>query len=176
MRTTCIGFIVTTLVVSLAIAAPGRAQSLAGAASRLKPGDTVYVLDASGRTTEGTFLEMSRASIKLSRPAPLEIRASEVYRVEKLGDPVWDGALKGGAILGAWCALVCGQGLDSRDSWFAVVAVNAGFGAAIGAVIDWAHKGRTAVYKREPGTSSVRSIVEPIVAPGRKALLVRIGF
>lgn len=51
-------------------------------------------------------------------------------------DSLRNGAIIGAIVLGTWCLIVCGQGLDSSDQLAGVVALNAGLGALIGAGID----------------------------------------
>lgn len=51
-------------------------------------------------------------------------------------DSLKNGAVIGAVVLGTWCLIVCGQGLDSSGQLPAAVAVNAGLGALIGATID----------------------------------------
>lgn len=58
-------------------------------------------------------------------------------------DSVMDGALVGAVVLGAWCAIVCGQGLDNAGQLPLAVLAAAGYGALIGAGID-AMQSRTA--------------------------------
>ena len=55
--------------------------------------------------------------VRLPGGSLLVLTQEEFEKIQRRGDPVWGGALKGGAIMGAWCALVCGQGLDSPDLW-----------------------------------------------------------
>jgi hypothetical protein len=86
---------------------------------------------------------------------PEERRFSEgaIAKVRR-NDPVWNGAVIGGLVLGIWCARVCGQGLDSSsDSLLAVVAANAGFGALIGAGVDAGQRPRV-LYIRNAGPTA----------------------
>ena len=73
-----------------------------------------------------------------------------------LGDSLKNGAIIGAVVVGAWCALVCGQGLDSSGQIPIAVAANAGLGALIGAGIDADHRGRTLLYPRSSTVSRVR--------------------
>jgi len=58
------------------------------------------------------------------------------------------GALIGGLALGAWCALVCGQGLEGNDPPLAAVALaQGGVGAAVGGLIGFTREGRKTIYR-----------------------------
>lgn len=75
---------------------------------------------------------------------PMTVPLAGVIRIEVPGDPLANGAIIGAAVFGAWCAFVCGQGLDDSSQLGSAVAVN----TVLGAAIDAAHKGRTPIYQR----------------------------
>jgi hypothetical protein len=64
-------------------------------------------------------------------------------------DSLKNGAIIGAVVLGTWCAIVCGQGLDSPGKLPLAVLVAAGEGAAIGAGIDAMHSRKTGIYFRK---------------------------
>jgi hypothetical protein len=73
--------------------------------------------------------------------------------------------------LSAWCALVCGQGLDRAGDWPKAVLAAGGWGALIGAAIDAAHRHRTVIYRRP----SIALFVNP--SRGARVLVdMRISF
>jgi hypothetical protein len=84
-----------------------------------------------------------------------------VAQIDRIGDSLKNGAIIGGLIAGVWCAVVCGQGLDSKVQLPAVVAANAGIGALIGVGIDAANQKRTTIYQRRtaPGGSTLRAVI-----------------
>jgi hypothetical protein len=84
------------------------------------------------------------------------ILLADVAQVDRAGDSLKNGAIIGALVVGAWCALVCGQGLDSADQLPVAVAVNAGVGALIGIGIDAANQERTTVYRRPTPSDSRR--------------------
>jgi hypothetical protein len=51
-------------------------------------------------------------------------------------DSLKEGAIIGALVMGAWCLLICGQGLDRPSQIPLAVAASAGMGALIGAGID----------------------------------------
>jgi hypothetical protein len=76
-----------------------------------------------------------------------DIALARVRRIQVVGHSVTKGAWIGGLVGGVWCAWVCGQGLDHSTAWLAVVAANAGFGAAIGAGVEAAMPKRVTIYQ-----------------------------
>jgi hypothetical protein len=101
--------LVAALVVSTAYATPIYAQTLGDAARRAKAGDIVYVQDRDGRTIEGRLVSLDEQSVHLASPGATEIPASQIVRIDRLGDPVWDGAVKG-ALIGLPMAALSLQG------------------------------------------------------------------
>ena len=102
-------------------------------------GDQVrgHLLDLSDRTL--TILEAGQR-----RSLPLDT----VLRIDVDGDSVRNGAIIGAAVLGGWCAIICGQGLSDGGQVVAASLANAGFGALLGAGIDALHQGRTTIFRR----------------------------
>src|SRR5947208_9260964 len=84
----------------LVYSAHGPFQPLQG---RLKVGQKALVLTSSGRTISGKVTELSPSSLVLTNGSIRQIiDASEVAIVKKPG-PIWDGAVKGGAIGWSQC-------------------------------------------------------------------------
>lgn len=118
-----------------------------------------------GDRLRGTLLELSPAAVTLlvdgtRREYPL----SRVDTIQSEADSLRNGALIGAAIVGGYCLLVCGQGLDHGDALLPAVLVNAGIGALIGIAIDGASSNRTVLY-RAAGPPPGRSLaVRPSVS------------
>ena len=131
-----------------------QAQSPSGALADLqrllKPGQGVVVTDRSGQKTTGRFVGVVDDTLVLRLPEAGRFPAETIAQVKR-SDPIWNGAVIGGVILGTLCALVCGQGLDSRNSLMPVVAGNAGIGALIGLGMDALTK-PDILYQRLPPT------------------------
>ena len=51
-------------------------------------------------------------------------------------DSLKNGAIIGAIVMGTWCAIICGQGLDRTSQLPLAVAAGAGIGALMGAGID----------------------------------------
>ena len=122
---------------------------------RVKVGDIIYVTDReTGLAVSGRLKALSPSEVAIDgyvfQPHP-------GLQIQREGDAIWEGALAG---LGAGLLLGSTVGPDtcaSRSS--ALCAVAAGLElAAIGACIDWRHKGRTTIYKaaRTRGRTSIQ--------------------
>jgi hypothetical protein len=141
----------------------GPVSSVDQLATKVKRGDTIYVLDANGGETKGTLAEASESSIRLRVNGQMrEIPAGDVQRVARRGDRLWNGALIGAAAGGALavssqgdptCAelnRLYGKGTCYNSSNPLGVLVGAAIGGAIGAGIDALIPGRTVVYRATP--------------------------
>jgi len=131
----------------------------------LKPGDRVAITAPDGTQTTGPITTLNRdtfrvGTVDLSRTSPI--------LVERIGDPIWDGAAYGAGI--AVMASVAGQTGVRAAATTAVIL------GSIGAIIDGCVKGRTTLYGgTDPlGRSSSLRLV-PDIGPRRKgaALIVR---
>lgn len=152
----------------LAIMAVAVLVTAARTSAQDKAGDThrnrlaTVTLDGSA-PVKGRLLDLTPETIALLVDGKrVEIPMTTVDVVTVGGDPVGDGAAIGGAVLGVWCALVCGQGLRSGGEYALAVAFNTGLGALIGAGIDAAHSDQTTVYRRKDAAKA--AVLRPAVA------------
>jgi hypothetical protein len=142
----------------------GPASSISELQTKVKRGDTIYVLDTDARESKGTLTEVSESSIRLLVKGQIrEIPAGDVQRVARRGDKLWNGALIGAAVGGIlaasstgdpYCAeldRLYGNGtcVKTSDGTLGVLAGAVVFGA-IGAGIDALIPGRTVVYRATP--------------------------
>ena len=152
--------------------------------TKLKSGDTVYVLDTSARETRGRFARVSPASIAVLADGQIrEIPFDEVLQVARRGDRLWNGVVIGGAfgaMVGVTVNAASGGCLfpscvTTAGERTVFVLVVAGVNAAIGAGIDALIRGRTVVYRATPR----RTVhVNPIFsgAHGVATASVAVGF
>jgi hypothetical protein len=153
-----------------AVADAQPARSVAALLSRVATGDAVYVTDRDGREVKGPILDLSESTLVLGVLGQrMEIPFDRVARVERDGDPPWNGAA-----IGALVALP-----------FALVSINdcAGCGpyavstfvfyAGIGALFDFAHIGRTRIYAAPPTRTAS---LAPILSGQRKGIALAVTW
>ena len=153
----------TVFVASAAWAQP--ASSPGALSTRVKTGDTVYVLDTMSREVTGVFGRVSDTAISLTVDgAEREIPFSEVRRVTRRGgDSLWNGVL-----IGAGVGALGGSLQGAR-----MALTGAALYGALGAFIDSQKRGRVVVYSA-PGRASLR--VVPMFVGGRRAIQVALLF
>jgi hypothetical protein len=131
----------------------------------LKLGDHVAVTASDGTQTTGVITAMNRDAFRVGA---VDLSATSPTLVERIGDPIWDGAAWGVGVAAiqavGQCTVRCG----------AKLAVIYG---AIGAIIDASIKGRTRVYGSSDTIGRGTSLrVIPEIDAHRKAVAVAIGF
>lgn len=140
------------------------------AAVKLKPGDVIYVTTPSGAELSGRLGRLSPTTLSIDG---YDFKPEAGLKVEKRGDPLWDGTAIGllaGLAIGAFTAAdECG----TEWSLAQCALAGAGWGSLLGLVIDWQHSGRTLVYSGASSTSQpeMRSVV-----PRTPQLSIRVGF
>jgi len=107
---------------------------------RLKIGDTVYVTTSGEGELKGIVANLSASMLKVDGH---EFSPAPNLKIEREGDPVWDGALIGAGIASLASLFVYPHSKDRVG----VSLVAAGVGAFWGALVDFSIKGRTVVYK-----------------------------
>jgi hypothetical protein len=125
-----------------------------------KAGEEVVVTQTdSGDEMLGRIVNLSPESLALLvNGQRVDVPIEKVLRIDGRRDSLVNGAVIGAAVLGGWCAFICGQGLDSNSSLPAAVAVNAGLGALIGVGFDALHKGRSPIYVKPAKAGSALQV------------------
>jgi hypothetical protein len=172
----------TSLLTSLALIGITLSSSIANGQTSPAPdfsklkvriGDMVYVTDQdTGVKFAGRLAARSPSEVTVDghvfQPRP-------GLKIEREGDPIWEGALAG---LGTGLLLRYTAGPDTcRNHTFDLCAIAAGLqGTAVGAYIDWRHKGRTTIYQaaRAPGRTSVRLL--PQLSARQRGVALTMSF
>jgi hypothetical protein len=150
VRTACL------IVLAFAASPPLRAQQVLtarDAASLRAAKNEVFVqLASTPAEIHGRLTTFDAAALTLEVDGrSYTFPPDEVLRIDTIGGTnrhkLVRGALIGGLVTGAWCALVCGQGVDSRSEYSMAVVGNGGLGAAIGGLIGFMREGRETIYK-----------------------------
>lgn len=153
------------------------------ASGSVRPGDTIYITDASGETMKGTLADISPAGVVVDSGMLADSRrtipAAAIERIQR-ADPLTNGVLIGVAagvgIAAVSPALVCDLP-DPECGWraFGFVGVPAGVGSVVVAtLLDRAI--RRTVYRARPGASTTGISVAPLAAPATAGLTVRFRF
>lgn len=156
-------------LILFACSAPARAQA---SLERLKLslGDRVEVTERSGVITTGVLTDVTGAMVQAgNRDFPIDT----VLKVERRGDPVWDGLLIG-AGFGLLLSPLAEEGCLSGSRVPCVIGPMLVYGG-FGALIDWGHEGKTTIYRAAPRAGKGARLA-PIVAPGAGGVAVAIGF
>ena len=158
------------IVLAAAIGLPAQAAAqptLADAVgTKLRTGDTVYVLDSSAREITGVYGKISDSSITLMVNGDLrDIPFADVRQLTRRGrDTLWNGTLTGAAVGGLFNGMLQGAryAIGGAILW-----------GAIGAAIDKAVDGRVVLY-RAPAVKSV--VVGPLMSDGVRGVRVAVKF
>jgi hypothetical protein len=127
----------------LPLSAPTSFEPLEITRLDLKRGQRVWITEG-GITLEGSIVDLTRDRI-LADSHEFDTRAS--LRIEREGDPIWDGAAIGFG-LGLLAGVAGAQGCPSSNHVPSCIMKPAIVTAGIGTLVDALHKGRTTVKLR----------------------------
>jgi hypothetical protein len=132
----------------------------------LKVGDEVAVTAPDGTQTTGRVTSLAATTF---REGNVDLSSTAPVRIERIGDPIWDGVAMGVGVatleaVAVQCSLRCG-------------ATIAAIYGTIGGIVDWRIKGRTVIYGAPdaPGRSSSLRVI-PEIDAHRKALALAVRF
>ena len=147
-----------TLTLLSMVTAPGCAthrppvSDFARLAAELRPHDRIRVTTESD-VAEGTLLAIDANGLTIRAVRDRTLACSQIQRVEKRGDSVWNGALIGAAII----AVPSWNGCQSKGRDLKCVAVGLGIFAGLGAALDTGHAGsQTRYVARQDSCGGVR--------------------
>jgi hypothetical protein len=138
---------------------------------RLRIGDIVYVRDTQQNVeVRGPLRSLSPHEVLIDgyRFAP-----TAGLEIEREGDAIWNGAAIGFLLGGVAGVTVGAEGCLDRAKIYCFVGGGLTYGA-IGAFIDWRHKGRTRVFPAPDRRATLR--VTPDVRAHRKGAVLAVRF
>jgi hypothetical protein len=116
----------------------------------IRAGDTVFVVERTEGASAGVVTRVTPTELVVSVSGQeRRLTESTVAWIERSPDPIWDGAAGGVGVALPWAL----YGLASGDPGALIIL---GGGAAIGAALDAAVKGKEVIYGKPPGFSFMR--------------------
>jgi hypothetical protein len=139
----------------------------------VKVGEKVYVTDlATGVEVSGPLTALTATELGINgrsfAPAP-------GMKIEKAGDPIWDGTLIAAGIGTLAGTTVGSEACLHHSLWPCAISGAISYGL-IGALIDSLHKGRTRIYKSPSGSQSASVRVMPQVDSRQKGVALAFAF
>lgn len=132
----------------------------------LKVGDEVAVTAPDGTQTTGRVTSLAATTFRVGA---LDLSSTAPIRIERIGDPIWDGIAMGVGVatlevVATQCTLRCGATL-------------AAIYGTIGGIVDWRIKGRTVIYGAPdaPGSTATLRVI-PQIDAHRKAVALAVRF
>jgi hypothetical protein len=184
--------ILLSFVLPVAASAQAVATSFEELRSLVKPGDTIHLTDATGRTISGRLADLSASSLEVlvrdiapdGRESRRRLSESEVGQIlVQRRDPVWRGTLIGlgvTALPAVWLISYGSQatreGYSTGEELIGTGVVLFGVGAGIGALIDAAINERTLVFYGNPNKRSGSVQVSPVVSKSAAGIQMLVRF
>lgn len=137
---------------------------------RLLVGEPVDVTESNGTMISGVLSNVTPALITLGGH---EMPIDSVLKVDRHGDPIWDGALVGAGV-GLILSPIESEGCLQGSRMPCVLGPILVYGG-IGALWDYLHVGRTTIYRRRP-SSPPRVAVAPLLSPDAKGMRIAWSF
>jgi hypothetical protein len=186
------------VLLSLSLPFTASAQAVATSFEELrslvKPGETIHLTDATGRTIRGRVGDLSASSLEVlvRQTAPdgretfvpqRRLSESDVRQIlVQRRDPVWKGTLIGAAVVGGPWLLVCNPATDwcyygdGENLFRGLALITTAIGAGIGALIDVAINERTMVYYRSGNQRSGSVQIAPVVSTSAAGIQMSVRF
>ena len=141
-------------------------------ALRARVGDEIVVTSAEGVEVGGRLTALTPSALSIDG---YSFTPADAVKVERPGDSVWNGAAIGYGV-GALFGLTIGSEACLHSAvWRCVNSGGIAYGL-LGALIDYAHKGRRTIY-RSPSAAPRKAVrLVPDIGPERKGVAVALAF
>ncbi|MGE5242932.1 MAG: hypothetical protein ACM3SQ_01710 [Betaproteobacteria bacterium] len=133
-------------------------------------GDRVDITEADGIVISGVLRDVTTGTLALDGH---EVALDSVLKIDRHGDPIWDGMLIGAGV-GLALSPISAEGCLDGSRIPCVLGPMVLYGG-IGALWDSLHVGRKTIYRRAP-TSPVRIAFVPMVSPHARSIGLRWSF
>ena len=141
-------------------------------ALRANVGDQVVVTDAAGVEVGGRLTALSPSTLSIDGYA---FTPADAIKIERPGDSVWNGAAIGYGVGALFGVTIGAEACLHGSTWRCVNAGGITYGI-LGAIIDYAHKGRRTIY-RSPSAAPRKAVrLVPDIGPERKGAAVVLAF
>ncbi len=163
------------LLASTHAAAQEPVESFDQLKTRLRPGSTIYVTDATGHEIKGKILEIASTSLRLSGQRTFS-KAEVLTVFQRPPDSLKTGALVGlGVGVGTVMVLtgMYGGGSGVELAYVYCGGIGAAIGAGIDALVPWP---KQLVYAAPGSGPSTYLSVAPIATPGTKGVALSLAF
>ena len=158
------------LLLALVFLAAGAGQAAAQTdftSLRLAPGDKVFVVDTNGVEVGGHITSIRRDTLTIGK---YEFGLEPGLKIERSGDSLVNGIAVGGAI-------GLGLGVSTCFGYSRCVVTQGMFWGIFGGLIDWAHVGRTTIYRVPSASASQRTLsAAPVITTSGKGVGVSLSF
>jgi len=160
---------VAVLLLTSLTAAPAWAQT-DFSRLRLEPGDRARVFQPSGIEVAGVVTAVEPGQLTIGE---ITFAPDDVLKIQRSGDSI----LTGGTLVGVGMGAFFGTAVfdcygNGRSGGACLLAGVVAYGS-LGALIDYAHKGQTTVFRGKRRTSA---ILAPVITGDRKAIVLSLGF
>jgi hypothetical protein len=162
-----IGF---ALASSAAVAAAQTAPDFS--ALRAGVGDEIVVTSAEGVEIGGRITKISPSALSIDGYA---FTPADAIKIERPGDSLWNGAAIGYGVGALFGATIGAEACLHESTWRCVNSGGITYGL-LGALIDYAHKGRRTIYKSPSGAPRKAMRLVPDIGPERKGVAVALAF
>jgi hypothetical protein len=141
-------------------------------ALRARVGDEIVVTSAEGVEIGGRITKISPSALSIDGYA---FTPADAIKIERPGDSLWNGVAIGYGVGALFGATIGAEACLHESTWRCVNSGGIAYGL-LGALIDYAHKGRRTIYKSPSAAPRKAMRLVPDIGPERKGVAVALAF